>query len=127
MHALRYSVRFPVVLKYFGQLNLVLAVLALVPLTVATLFGDYSISLRYAVVTGFLFALGLGMSRLPAPRRIQTNEAMVVTALAFLFTPLLMTYPMMGSGLNFIDAFFEDVSAVTTTGLSTTVTVADKP
>jgi len=127
MHALRYSVRFPVVLKYFGQLNLVLAVLALVPLTVATLFGDYSISLRYSVVTGVLFALGLGMSRLPAPRRIQTNEAMVVTALAFLFTPLLMTYPMMGSGLNFIDAFFEDVSAVTTTGLSTTVTVADKP
>ncbi len=46
MHALRYSIRLPVVLKYFGQLNLVLAVLALVPLTVAVLFGDYSISLR---------------------------------------------------------------------------------
>ena len=127
MHALRYSIRLPVVLKYFGQLNLVLAALALVPLTVAVLFGDYSISLRYSVVTGVLFALGLGMSRLPAPRRIQTNEAMVITALAFFFTPLLMTYPMMGSGLNFIDAFFEAVSAVTTTGLSTTVTVADKP
>ena len=78
MRALRYRIRFPVVLKYFGQLNFVLAALALVPLTVAVLFSDYNISLRDAIVTGFLFASGLGISRLPVPGRIQTNEAMVI-------------------------------------------------
>ena len=127
MHALRYSIRFSVILKYFGWLDIVLAALTLAPLTISILFGDYSISLRYAVVVVGLFALGLGLSRLPDPKRIQTNEAMAVTAIAFLFTPLLMTYPMMGSGLNFIDAFFEAISAVTTTGLTTTARVADKP
>lgn len=127
MHAVRYSIRLPVVLKYFGQLNFVLAALTLVPLTVSVLFGDYSISLRYTIVAASLFASGLALSRLPVPRRIQTNEAMVVSAMAFLCTSLLMTYPMTGSGLSFIDGFFEAVSAVTTTGLSTRATVADKP
>ncbi|GAB6145493.1 TrkH family potassium uptake protein [Desulfocicer niacini] len=127
MQALLYSVRFSVVLKYFGQLNLVLAALALVPLTVSMLFGDYPISMRYMVVTGVFLAFGGGLSRLPAPRRIQTNEAMTVTVLAFLFSPLVMAYPMMGSGLSFLDAFFEAVSAVTTTGLSVAATVEDKP
>jgi trk system potassium uptake protein TrkH len=33
----------------------------------------------------------------------------------------------MASGLGFFDALFETVSAVTTTGLSTTNTLIDKP
>ena len=39
----------------------------------------------------------------------------------------MMTWPVMGSGLSFIDAIFETVSAVTTTGLSTSATMAGKP
>ncbi len=115
------------VLKYFGQLNIVLSVLVLAPIGVSILFGDYTISLRYAFVAACLFVLGLGLSRLPGTRQIQTNEAMSVTAFAFLLAPLLMTYPMMGSGLPFLDALFEAISAVTTTGLSTTATMAGKP
>jgi trk system potassium uptake protein TrkH len=38
---------------------------------------------------------------------VQANEGMVLVALMFLFTPLAMTWPMMGSGLGFLDAFFE--------------------
>ena len=45
----------------------------------------------------------------------------------FLFTPLVMSYPMMSSGLGFLDALFEAVSGVTTTGLSTKVTLVDAP
>jgi trk system potassium uptake protein TrkH len=41
--------------------------------------------------------------------------------------PTSLAYPMMGSGLTFLDAFFEAISAVTTTGLSTTATMAGKP
>ena len=52
---------------------------------------------------------------------------MVLAALMFLFTPLVMSYPMMGSGLGFVDAFFEAVSGVTTTGLSTTTTLVGAP
>jgi trk system potassium uptake protein len=125
--ALRYPIRLKVVFKYFGKLNIVLAVLVLVPLGVSISFADYGIGLRYGIIAAGLFAMGFGLSRLPGTKRIQTNEAMSLTALAFLFAPLLMAYPMMGSGLPFLDALFEAISAVTTTGLSTTATVSGKP
>ena len=124
---LRYAVRFRVVFKYFGQLCLVLAVLTLVPLVVSVSFGDVSISLRYGMVIVGLAALGAGLARLKAPARVQANEGMVLVALMFLFTPLVMSYPMMGSGLGFLDALFEAVSGVTTTGLSTKATLVDAP
>jgi len=124
---LSYAVRFRVVFKYFGQLCLVLAALTLVPLAVSVIFGDTSISLRYGMVIGGLAAFGAGLARLRAPAKIQANEGMVLVALMFLFTPLGMSYPMMGSGLGFLDALFEAISGVTTTGLSTKTTLVGAP
>lgn len=126
-NALRHAVRFRVVLKYFGQLCLVLAALTVVPLVMSAIFGDTRISLRYGVVIGGLVALGAGLARLQTPARVQPNEGMVLVALMFLFTPLVMAYPMMSFGLSFLDAFFEAVSGVTTTGLSTLATLDDAP
>jgi len=122
---LRYAVRFRVLLRYFGQLCLVLAALTLVPLIMSVIFGDAILSLRYGIVIGGLTALGASLARLRAPSRIQTNEGMVLIALIFLFTPLVMSYPMMDSELGFLDAFFEAISGVTTTGLSTKTTLID--
>jgi trk system potassium uptake protein TrkH len=127
VRALQYSVRFLPVLKYFGQLCIVLALLMLVPLVVSVILGDYRVTLRYAIVVVGVFLMGFFLQRLPTPRRIQTNEAMVITALAFLFAPMVLTWPTMASGLNFTDALFETISGVTTTGLSVTASVADKP
>jgi len=124
---LRYAVRARVILKYFGQLCLVLAVLTLVPLAVSLFAGETSISIRYGMVVLGLLLVGASLARLRAPADMQANEGMVLVALMFLFTPLVMSYPMMASGLAFIDALFEAVSGVTTTGLSTTMTLAGKP
>ena len=100
---LRYAVRFPVVFKYFGQLCLVLAVLTMVPLVCV---ADLSARRFYhpEICHGGLWACspwGSGLARLRAPSNVQANEGMVVVALMFLFTPLVMCYPMMGSGLSF--------------------------
>jgi trk system potassium uptake protein TrkH len=124
---LRYAVRSRVLFKYFGQLCLVLAVLTMVPLVMSLIFGETSFTLRYAVVVCGLAGLGLGTARLRAPSSVQTNEGMVLVALMFLFTPLVMSYPLMGSGLGFLDAFFEAISGVTTTGLSTKATLVGAP
>jgi trk/ktr system potassium uptake protein len=124
---LRYAVRFRVVFKYSGQLCLVLAALTLVPLVMSLIFGERTITLRYAVVVCGLAGLGLGTARLRAPSSVQANEGMVLVALMFLLTPLAMSYPMMGSGLAFLDAFFEAISGVTTTGLSTKATLVGAP
>ena len=127
MRALTYSVRFLPVLKYFGQLCIVLALLTLVPLVVSIVLGDYRVALRYTIVVVGVFLMGIFLQRLPTPKRIQTNEAMVVTALIFLFAPMVMTWPIMASGLSFTDALFETISGITTTGLTITASVADKP
>ncbi|AGF77543.1 Trk-type K+ transport system, membrane component [Desulfocapsa sulfexigens DSM 10523] len=124
---LRYAVRFRVVCKYFGQMSLVLATLSLAPFVVSVICGDIDISLRYGVVICGLAVLGASLSRLRTPARVQANEGMMLVALIFFFTPLVMSYPMMGSGLGFFDAFFEAVSGVTTTGLSTKATLVGAP
>ena len=127
MRALRYSVRALPVLKYFGQLCIVLALLALVPLVASAILGSYQVTLRYSIVVVGVFVTGFFLRRLPTPKRVQTNEAMVVTASIFVFAAMVMTWPTMGSGLSFGDALFETISGVTTTGLSVTASVADKP
>jgi len=125
--ALRYAVRSRVVLKYFGQMCLVLAGLTLVPLVVSVMLDEPAISVRYALVVAGLTLLGGGLARLRAPHRVQANEGMVLVALMFLFAPLVMAYPLMGFSLSFADAFFEAVSGVTTTGLSTQTTLVGAP
>ena len=123
---LTYAVRPRVVLKYIGQLGLMLSLLAAVPLIVALLEGDSIQALRYAIVCGFLLIAGIFLARLPAPTRMQGNEALTITALAFLLSPLLMSWPMMATGISFTDALFEAISGVTTTGLSTVGSIENR-
>ncbi len=127
MRALIYSVRPVPVLKYFGQLCFMLGLLSLVPLVVSLITGAYNVSFRYLAVIGLTVAVWLALRRLPTPKNIQTNEAMVITALVFLFTPLVMVWPFSASAGGFIDSLFETVSAVTTTGLSVLPSIEDKP
>lgn len=126
-HELSYAVRLGVVLKYLGQLCLVAAALTFVPLALSLVSQDYAIAIGYIVVAAVLVASGLYGSRLPSARQVQHNEALAVAAGMFVITSLLMSVPMMGSGLNFVDAWFESTSAITTTGLSTVGSITDMP
>jgi len=124
---LSYAVRPRVLLKYLGQLLLIVAVLTLAPLIFSLLVGEHDITLRYVIVVGALGVTGLLLNRLPHIPGVQINEAMVLAACIFLLTPLAMSYVLMASGLDFMDALFEAVSAATTTGLSTLTNVENKP
>lgn len=124
---LSYAVRLPIIGKYIAQLLFLLSLLTLAPLIVAVLFGEHDIMLRYLVVIALLLAVSLPLSRIPAPARIQSNEAMVIISLAFILSPLIMSYPLMASGLSFGDALFEAISAITTTGLSTVTGLETRP
>lgn len=119
VNVLIYAVRGRVILKYVAQLALILGVLTLVPLGVALFTTDWLLLSRYAVICGGLFVTGGLLSRIPAPTHMQANEALTITALAFMFSPLLMSWPLMATGVPFTDALFEAISGVTTTGLST--------
>jgi len=116
---LRYATRPAVLSKYLGQLGLVLALLTTVPLAVSLYFSEYTFSYRYAAVISILILLYIASRQLPTPAQMQQNEALVIVALTFMLSPLLMSYPMMATGLSWPDALFEAISGVTTTGLST--------
>lgn len=125
--SLHYAVRIRALAKYLGLIALMLATLTLLPLLISLLFADYTISSRYVLVIALLLALGLPSLRLQHPADLQVNEALTITALAFILAPLVMSYPMMAGGLSFMDAWFEAVSAVTTTGLSTVADIESMP
>jgi len=125
--SLTYAVRLEVIAKRGGQLAVLLAALTAAPVLVAFAAGEQTAAWRYAGVAGILALLGGLLARRAAPGSIQVNEALVITAMAFTFAPLAMTYPVMASGLDFTDALFECVSGITTTGLTVLGSVEDKP
>jgi len=120
---LRYAVRLPIVGYYLSQLAAMLGLLTLVPLGVSLYWGDIAVAGAYVGVIALLGLLGLqGLGR-PPPGRIQENEVLVVVGLAFVLSPLLMSLPVAATGIDFVDALFEAVSGVTTTGLSALASV----
>lgn len=124
---LMHAVRGPVILKYTGQLLLMVVPISLVPFLVAVILGEASNGLPYLYLSLFLLPFTVILARLHSPTHVQTNEALVIAALIFLITPLAMTFPLMSHGIDFTDALFETISGVTTTGLSTLGGVENRP
>ena len=122
MHAVHGSV----VLKYIGQLLLMVVPIALAPFLVAIIMGEAVIGLPYLYLSLSLLPLAILLARLPGPSKVQTNEALVIAALIFLITPLVMTFPIMTHGISFTDALFEAISGVTTTGLTTLTGIGER-
>jgi trk system potassium uptake protein TrkH len=108
------------------MLGVVLAALNSVPLAVAVLFGEYEVAGRYGVVVVALLALALPLARMKAPDRLQVNEALAVVVGVFVVGSLASSYPLGMAVGNWLDGWFEAVSGITTTGLSTTASVEDK-
>ena len=127
IEVLSYAVRWRVLLKYLGVLGAVLAGLNGVPFTVAILLGEYAVAGRYALMLIALLALAVPLSRMTAPERLQVNKALAVVVLVFVICSLVMSYALAASSNTWLDGWFEAVSGITTTGLSTAASVADKP
>ncbi len=122
-----YAVRWRVLLKYLGMLGIVLAALNSVPLAVALLFGEFEVAGRYAVMLVALLALALPLARMTVPKQLQMNEAMTVVVLVFLLGSLVSSYTLGAASTSWLDSWFEAISGITTTGLSTMASVEDKP
>ena len=124
---LRFAVRVRVVAKYLGQALLMLAALTCVPAAVAGITGNTGVALRYLAVILLFAVYGALTARIRVAANMQRNEALVITALVFTLSGCAMAFPLMGYGIPFVDAVFEAVSGVTTTGLSTLASVEDRP
>lgn len=127
IHTLRYAVRPRLVLKHLGLLATVLGALTAVPMLVALATQDWSMGWRLAAVVALLAGFGVPTARLAAPEHVQLNEALTVIALAFVLGSVSMMWPLASADIPLLDALFESVSGITTTGMSTLATVEDKP
>ena len=125
--SLSYAVRPAVVGHYLGQLLVLVGLLVTPPLLFALADREFSHAGGYAVAIAVMLAAGLALQRGKRTHDIQLNEAVVVVAAIFMLVPLVMAVPMMSAGVGFLDALFEAVSGITTTGLSTLQSVEDKP
>lgn len=125
--SLSHAVDLRVVARYLGLLSLSLAAMAAVPALVATAMGETAAAWRYASVFTVLLLAGLAAARRTAPADIQINEGLVIVALTFILGALAMAWPFMSAGLSAVDAIFEAVSGLTTTGLSTLSSVEGLP
>ncbi|MEA3276290.1 MAG: potassium transporter TrkG [Pseudomonadota bacterium] len=112
-------VRPVVICRHLGQLSLMLAALVAVPTLFAGASSDWQLGM-HLLLGALLPALVLGAcARMPAGNRaLRANEALVVTVLVFVLAAALMTFPVTAGGLGLLDAWFEAVSGVTTTGLT---------
>ncbi|WP_238946928.1 TrkH family potassium uptake protein [Seongchinamella unica] len=122
---MQFAVRPAVVGRLLANMYGILALLTIVPGLLAALTGSVAAP-AYGVVVLILGLLWLLARSLPDPERVQKNEALVVVALLFTSSSLLLALPLMSYGIPFIDAWFEAVSGVTTTGLST-LQITDRP
>ncbi len=126
--AITFAIRPAMLLRAFGSMGMILAVLTLAPMAVALLDGEYAMAWRYGVVILVMTGLTLLGRRVRVSLQdIQTNEVFALAVLLFLGAPLLMAFPMAGVGVPYVDAFFEALSGATTTGLSTIPTLQDAP
>ena len=124
---LGYAVRLWVVAKYVGQLAVILAGLMALPLALALFDAQTAFALRFGAACLVLLALGVPLARLAAPAQIQANEALVITAAGYLLASVALAIPLAAGGLSALDALFEAVSGVTTTGLTTVAAIEQQP
>ncbi|MBT5022745.1 TrkH family potassium uptake protein [Candidatus Woesearchaeota archaeon] len=107
-----------VILKYLGYLLLISAVLRLIPLIVALIYGEsiklHLISFTITLVVGIVCSLVQ-----PEKDEFTITKAFILTALCFLVSSLIGSIAFLPLfKWNFHNAFFESVSGFTTTGLS---------
>ncbi|MFC1579125.1 TrkH family potassium uptake protein [Pseudomonadota bacterium] len=123
--AMMFAVRPGVLLRLLFDMYGILALLTLVPLLVAAFTNSVATN-AYLLVVSLLSAFWLMGRILPAADNVQRNEALAMVAALFITASLLFSIPVMAYGVAFLDAWFEAVSGVTTTGLST-LNVTDMP
>ena len=127
LSALRHAVRPRVLVRYGGLLAATVGLLTLVPAVATLAGGEYGSAAALCLVALALGAGGFLCHRISAPAEIQPNEALVLVAGAFVLTPAAMIWPFTTFGLTPADAWFEAVSAVTTTGLTTLAEPSGEP
>ena len=119
MYELHSPVNHKAVAKYMGYYLIAFTFVLVVPTIAALILGNIEAAIDYGSTAAAVFIIGTVIYRALPDYELETKEALIIVALVFPISALLSAVPMsLSTGMTFFDAFFESVSAVTTTGLS---------
>lgn len=114
-----YDVR--VIGHYLGVLVLFSSLALLVPFVTALACGEWEPASRYLLTIGIAVIVGSGLRFLRIdPGRLNRQQALAVTGFAWIALAFIATVPLHLSGhyASYLDALFDGVSGLTTTGAS---------
>jgi trk system potassium uptake protein len=114
--------RFSLVVHVIGLIVRPFGAMFLAPLAVAVLYGEYLDAIGFAIVTVFTCSVGHLMRRAggrdaeDAVEGMRRAEGLAVASLSWLVIAWFAGIPYMWNGLGQVDALFESMSGLTTTG-----------
>lgn len=106
---------------YLGDLLAFSSIALILPFLVAVFCGEWAPASRYLIAIGITLLAGTALRYLRTKQsRLNRQQAMVVTGLAWVVLAFFASIPLYMSGhyTTFLDAFFDGVSGITTTGVS---------
>ncbi len=119
-----------VVLRDFGTVLQWSSAAYAIPVLAALLFLEpVHIMAKYALVGVFSFALGYVIKKIFASDQdTELKHALIAISVIWLVFPAIAGFPfVLIQGMNFLDSFFEAMSAITTTGLSVVPHIGNLP
>jgi trk system potassium uptake protein TrkH len=112
---------FRIIALYLGRILLVVAAAGLLPLIWAAAAREWDPFGSFLLMVGILtFLWVMGVRAGPEEAKLDWSHGMVVVALTWLVVPIIGAIPLLLSGhfVHPLDAFFDSMSGLTTTGLS---------
>ena len=110
------------IVNTFGRMSILTALLMVLPLVVALIYGEFKQALSFviAIAAAFIFGILLTLICHTKNKVIYAKEGFVTVAGVWILVSLFGSLPFIISGEipSFADAFFETVSGFTTTGAS---------
>lgn len=105
-----------------GRIVTLEALILLLPAICSLCYSETDVFLSFIIASGFAFAFGILLSvfNKPKDKTIFSREGFVIVALAWVIMSAIGAIPFVISGEipSYVDAFFETVSGLTTTGAS---------
>ena len=108
-----------IIAHYLGTLTSLFSVALLIPLGTAIIFQEWEPATRYLLAVGISLTIGslLRMSKID-PGKLTQQQAMALTGFAWMVLAFIASIPLAMSGhyASYLDALFDGVSGLTTTG-----------
>ena len=112
-----------------GILQIILGIFMLVPIIVQLIYSQFDSSFFGASIVTIVFGTLFFLSNLDHEKKLNLQQAFLLTALSWLSIAIFGSLPFVFSNLNFsfTNAFFESMSGITTTGSTIISNLEDMP